>query len=103
MCRNVSGWNFVDADMLWHRLPKSVVCMGKRIDEIDWGYGVFPRINHIGHYELIDGTYIFHQITMVRELVQMSEAEILRNANVGRKTLDRIKAKLREYDLTIGR
>jgi DNA-directed RNA polymerase alpha subunit len=65
------------------------------IREIDWGWGVEARIRNMAR------DYNPPLITL-GDLVQISETELMRTPNIGRKSVDCIKQVLSKHGLQLG-
>ena len=79
------------------------------ISDIDFGKGTTARVHfmcsnyqtYVGTTGLGRGNYTPSPIITVRDLVARSEAELLREPNIGRLTLGRIKEVLAEHGLQL--
>ena len=76
----------------------------RRLEEIDFGKGHTTRIlnaakNHVTYVG--DGTWIPTPLVTVRDLISVSDAELIREPNVGRKTVNMVKAVLKEHGLKL--
>jgi hypothetical protein len=80
--------------------------LNTRIDSIDFGPCVTVRIRNVckNHVEYSWSPFqrTQRQLETVRELVRRTEAELLREPNFGRVSLDAIKRVLAEHGLTLG-
>jgi DNA-directed RNA polymerase alpha subunit len=100
MCRAFSGWNFVDADMLWQRPKRSEVFKRRRLDEIDWGPRVGARIINLrAQWNLEKNDYI--KVETIGELVKLTELDLILSPNMGRIAIARIKEVLAEHGLAL--
>jgi hypothetical protein len=73
-----------------------------KLSDIDFGKGQNGRVRYICNYELVNGQRVPIRVITVRDLVALSEAEVLRTPNVGRETLKRIKGVLSLHGLYFG-
>jgi DNA-directed RNA polymerase alpha subunit len=67
------------------------------LSEISFGRLINARVHHL---RLRDNSAV--RCSTVRDLVALTEAEILREANVGRATVEAIKAVLADHGLHLG-
>lgn len=82
------AWDFVDARILWGEdsRPEHI-----RLDDVQDTYLSLRAINCLQH----------EGITTLAELVQKSEAELLRNWNFGRKSMAEVKQMLAAFGLKL--
>jgi DNA-directed RNA polymerase alpha subunit len=72
------------------------------LSEISFGRLLNARVHNITRCEFENGTVRYVPITTVRDLDTTTEAELLRGPNVGRQTIESIKAVLAEHNLYLG-
>ena len=85
--------------------PVDRAFLDRRIDSVDWGKMHNHRVcGNIQRWDWDDAGTRFECVPLVtvRELVALSEHQILRCPNVGRQTVRRIKSKLAEHGLYLG-
>jgi hypothetical protein len=85
-------------------VPPDVAFLDTPLREIDFGRLITNRVHTLTCWRFKeDGTgMVAVRITTVRELVALTEAEILRAPNVGRATVDSIKSVLAAHGLHLG-
>ena len=71
--------------------------------DIDFGKLISARVHHLTSLRFKDnGGYEIVPVTTVRDLVMLTEAQILRSPNIGCETLERIKIVLAAHGLHLG-
>jgi len=71
--------------------------------DIDFGKLISARVQHLTRGHLDDnGAFVYVPVTTVRDLVMLTEAEILRSPNIGRTTVESIKTVLATHGLHLG-
>ena len=101
------AWDFVGADILWQRsalyLSDSPI-LRRRIDEIEWPVGSRVRFIHVCKNFLVlgrDYEYTYQPIVTIRDLIDQTETELLRQPNLGRTSVERIKTFLAQHGLSL--
>jgi DNA-directed RNA polymerase alpha subunit len=70
--------------------------------DIDFGRLMNARAHNLRCWRLENDKMVSIEVTTVRDLVMLTEAEILRSHNTGRATLEAIKAVLAQHGLSLG-
>jgi DNA-directed RNA polymerase alpha subunit len=84
--------------VLAKQVPIDEEFLDKKIADIDWGEGT-SRIRHMCRYS----SGYSNPIVTVRDLLTISEAEMMRKPNFGRTSLNRIKAVLSAHGLKLNK
>lgn len=88
----IQAWDFVDADVLWQRvrdefLDMSLLQLGMSVRTINALYHQRRSV----YFDAGINRFESDPIKTVRELIEYSEAELLREINFGRKSLQEVK------------
>jgi DNA-directed RNA polymerase alpha subunit len=70
--------------------------------EIDFGPLITARVHHLKCWKIGEGELVDVPVKTVRDLVGLTEAELLRAHNVGRSTVESIKRVLAAHGLRLG-
>jgi hypothetical protein len=78
--------------------------LSQRLDRLTFGPGYGVRLQRMfeSHREYVGGEYIDAPLVTVRDLIALSEADILREPNIGKQCLSRLKAMLAPHGLHFG-
>jgi hypothetical protein len=89
------GWARVTADMLWQTNLNGA--LAKRIEDLDFSMRTYNCLKSFGKYDDDEAP-----INTVADLVVLTESELLRRPNFGRKSLNEIKVALQPLGLYLG-
>lgn len=78
------AWDFVNAAILWERYPADMP-----VDQVDWGENA-ARIRNV---------FFNNRIQTLGQLAELHQFELLRMPNVGRKSVERIRAALEAHGM----
>jgi DNA-directed RNA polymerase alpha subunit len=91
------AWDFVDADILWHRYrAANLHILNLRIQEQQFSSRVLISLR-----QYTDDHRSFRSINTVADLIELTPLQLLRQPNLGRKSVDEIRAFLAEHNLTL--
>lgn len=93
----IQAWDFVSAEVLWEQPYADFV--SKRVDDVDWS--TRTRYALLNRRELNGTEYIDAPVKTIADLVRLTEHELLRLPNFGRKSLNEIKNKLAMHGLCL--
>jgi hypothetical protein len=82
--------------------PPDTTFLDTPVRDIDFGRLMNARVHHLKCWHFEGGEIVDVPVTTVRDLVMLTEAEILRSPNVGRTTLESIKTVLASHGLHLG-
>lgn len=97
----IQAWDFVDANMLWQRVRDEFLDMS--LLELELSVRTINALYRQRSSYILgsDGTYEPDPIKTVRDLIEFSEAELLREPNFGRKSLQEVKEVLGYHGLAL--